>query len=174
MSPDKEVLAYIDELQNIPYEKDGSRTYAIIWRDEENSGTDFCPFCGKRHYHGIGDGHRVHHCHDGEEQIKTFDGTILYQDHGYIIKTRPKKNQTPINEPYGFATFHNSKIFHIAKLTTNENRYDSTLCNQHLSSRNGVNIWNSYEGGHPTPVVTAKKPKGKRLCKQCAKIRKIT
>lgn len=170
LKPDANVLKYISELQNVPYERDGSSVYAVIWRDEEDSMTDFCPFCGKRHYHGTGDGHRARHCHGGDSEIKTNDGTVLLRDHGYIIKTRPRKNQTPINKPYGYATFHKSKIFHIAKFTTNEKSFDSTLCNQPLSSRNGVNVWNSYQGGHPTPIVIAEKPNGKRPCKYCAKM----
>ncbi|MDD3814370.1 MAG: GIY-YIG nuclease family protein [Desulfocapsaceae bacterium] len=167
---ESDVLEYINELQNVSYEKDGDRAYAIIWRDEHDSMTDFCPFCGKRHYHGTDDGHRVKHCHGGSTEIKTNDGTVLLQDHGYIIKTRPKKNQTPVNKPYGYATFHKSKIFHIAQITTSNKGFDSTLCSQPLSSRNGVNVWNSYEGGHPTPTVTAEKPEGKRICKYCEKI----
>lgn len=48
----------------------------ILCRDTVGSPTDPCPFCGKRHVHGIPDGWRVPHClnYEGSEQ--------------YFIKTR--------------------------------------------------------------------------------------
>lgn len=35
-----------------------------------------CPYCGKKHYHGIGAGHRVSHC------------TGLPDNPGYILKLK--------------------------------------------------------------------------------------
>jgi len=85
-----EVFAYIRDIQFSEYEPDGARAYAVLWRDTQKSKTDPCPFCGKRHTHGLGDGHRVAHCVDGNNQAKAKDGTILEKEHGYIIRTRNK------------------------------------------------------------------------------------
>ena len=38
-----------------------------------------CPLCGKRHFHGLGDGHRVAHCGRG----------------GYIVKERKEPANCP-------------------------------------------------------------------------------
>jgi len=48
-----------------------------------------CPFCAKEHQHGTGDGHRVAHCpsRDCKEFVTADDGTVLYQDDGYIVVT---------------------------------------------------------------------------------------
>jgi hypothetical protein len=57
-------------------------TIPTLYRDTLTSPTDACPYCGRRHSHGIVDGHRVAHC-----------GTILLpvgvdNSRGYYIKTR--------------------------------------------------------------------------------------
>ena len=91
--PDPKVLEYIENIQVADYESDGKRSWAILWRDTVDSKTDHCPFCGERHIHGIGDGHRVAHCINKGGKIKAKDGTVLYQEHGYIIKTRSKEKR---------------------------------------------------------------------------------
>ena len=90
-SPTAEVLRYIQEIQTPEYESEDNHSWAILWRDTEKSKTDHCPFCGKRHIHGIGDGHRVAHCMHGVDTIHAKDGTILHKDKGYIVRTRTKQ-----------------------------------------------------------------------------------
>jgi hypothetical protein len=47
-----------------------------------------CPFCNTGHIHGAADGHRVAHCATGaKEYVTAPDGTILYQNDGYVLKT---------------------------------------------------------------------------------------
>lgn len=80
----------------VEYENDDGWSFAVLWRDSEQSQTDVCPFCSKRHFHGVGDGHRSAHCEkvwqkNGEKiksEVSAEDGTVLKQQDGYIIKTR--------------------------------------------------------------------------------------
>lgn len=90
--PDKEVIEYIKNIQVVEYEKEGEQSWAVLRRDTENSKTGYCPFCGKRHIHGLGDGHRVAHCISGNNEAYAKDGTVLYKERGYIIRTRFKEN----------------------------------------------------------------------------------
>ncbi len=91
--PAAEVLEFIQNLDEVEYEVHGLRAYAVLRRDSEDSETDPCPFCGRRHTHGTGDGHRVSHCPDLglRKEIKTKDGITLSQSDGYLIKTRWKE-----------------------------------------------------------------------------------
>ena len=57
-NPTPQVLDYIQNIQFV--ENEG--LHAVLWRNTEESETDTCPFCGRRHRHGTGDGHRVVHC----------------------------------------------------------------------------------------------------------------
>ena len=100
-----EWLSFNDELYNlargvfdVEYEKHGDRNYLILYRQTPKSRTDPCPFCLAMHSHGLGDGHRVEHCipQCGRLSILTADGTTLYRDHGYIIKTRNPEGPPPI------------------------------------------------------------------------------
>lgn len=86
--PPEVVWQYIAGLREIEYEVGGDRNWAILRRDTMRSKTDHCPFCGARHIHGTGDGHRRAHCVDGVESVTAKDGTALYRTHGYILKTR--------------------------------------------------------------------------------------
>ncbi len=36
-----------------------------------------CPYCGKKHWHGLGDGHRIAHCINPTEKARSL---------GYILK----------------------------------------------------------------------------------------
>lgn len=84
-----EVLAYISGLRDVEYEMIDGRAYAVLRRERAGSPTSFCPFCGDRHIHGIGDGHRGAHCARVVwPEVETSDGTILRQSDGYIIASR--------------------------------------------------------------------------------------
>lgn len=70
----------------------------ILYRDFRHSDrTEICPFCGARHTHPPGDGHRVSHCADTYEAdyvmgsavvFKNCDGEIFDANDGYIVRTR--------------------------------------------------------------------------------------
>lgn len=90
--PEKKVLQYIQQLQIADYEFYKGGSFAVIRRDSEESKTDPCPFCGERHIHGIGDGHRTAHCRKGSTEILAADGTVLFQKHGYMLRTRNKQS----------------------------------------------------------------------------------
>ncbi len=92
---------------------------AVLFRKDNTSQTEPCPFCAQRHKHGYPDGHRNDHCGDnvtfkrtrwGYQEVKltpdeiiASDGTILKRANGYIIRTRSDtNNETPkrrINQP---------------------------------------------------------------------------
>jgi len=90
---DEKVFSYLKKIS--PFEpkteiQDGEE-YVVLWRETEDSPTDFCPFCGKRHTHGKGDGHRVSHCaFDDDTFTRKSDGKIFKQSQGYIVKTKNK------------------------------------------------------------------------------------
>lgn len=91
--PMPEVFEYMRRVQYPEYELLNGRPYAVLYRENENEKTEICPFCGKRHIHGIGDGHRTAHCADGSKEITAEDGTVLTQDHGYILRTEKNVNK---------------------------------------------------------------------------------
>ena len=77
------------------YEKIDGRNRAVVWRKKGEEKTDDCPFCGRHHTHGKGEGHRSAHCMDtlyksGVRRIVSgffaSDGTYLAPKDGYIIK----------------------------------------------------------------------------------------
>jgi hypothetical protein len=48
-----------------------------------------CPFCLKRHTHGVGDGHRLSHCSDYSStlvDVVIINKLICHRRNGYIIK----------------------------------------------------------------------------------------
>lgn len=48
-----------------------------------------CPYCGRQHTHGKGDGHRLSHCSTGSaREIQLKDGTIVDENKGYYIKNK--------------------------------------------------------------------------------------
>ena len=66
--------------------------YIVLWRETEESPTAFCPFCGKRHTHGQGDGHRTEHCAFGNETfVRKSDGKIFESRRGYLVRTKKAK-----------------------------------------------------------------------------------
>lgn len=91
--PVPEVFEYMRSVKFTEYEVQDGRPFAVLYRESENSRTEICPFCGKSHSHGIGDGHRQAHCIDGNKDILAEDGTVLIQDHGYIIRTKKRANK---------------------------------------------------------------------------------
>ena len=90
-----EVFSYLQKLSTVEpqttfYHDD---EFVLLWRNSENSRLEFCPFCGSRHKHGKGDGHRVAHC-SHTQCAKSFtrksDGKTFKQSKGYFIQTKSK------------------------------------------------------------------------------------
>ena len=71
------------------------RIYLVLSRNKSSNLTDICPFCGERHRHGEGDGHRVSHCVNTDcdyvigrySVFKNRDGQLFDSNDGYVIKT---------------------------------------------------------------------------------------
>lgn len=66
----------------------------VLRRNYRAKLTDHCPYCGKKHRHGTGDGHRIAHCAEEgvvKDKSKIFciltDDTIVDGTNGYILKT---------------------------------------------------------------------------------------
>lgn len=78
-------------LGEVFYEKDETgKARAILYRkgNGEKYETDPCPFCGLKHVHGDGDGHRAAHCYKPEKEATATDGTIVRESDGYIVRTK--------------------------------------------------------------------------------------
>ena len=97
--PAPEVFEYMRSVRNIEYEFINGKPYPVLYRNNENEKTDICPYCGKGHIHGIGDGHRSAHCTDGCKEIITDDGTVLNKGHGYILRTKKNVNNAIHADP---------------------------------------------------------------------------
>jgi len=166
-NPELQVLEYIDDIQYSEYELHDGSPFAVLWRDMERSKTDPCPFCGKPHIHGFRDGHRGAHCSGYTQDAKAKDGTMLKKEKGYIVRTRKRKFAD--GNTY-YAIFNKSKVYHIAVLAKNENKFDRTLCDLPLTSRKGINVWPEYDGGCPVPIVVYNPPNDLSLCKHCKKL----
>lgn len=63
------------------------RTYPVVRRAAESDRTTGCPFCGKAHQHGEGDGHRVAHCGDEAPPVIRVGNQELRRADGYWLKT---------------------------------------------------------------------------------------
>ena len=94
-----EVLDYIEKIQLVEYEIIDGVPLAILWRDSEDSETDYCPFCGERHKHEGEDGRYKVDCLSRRRQSveriveeTVLKETILKQDNGYIIRTRDRNS----------------------------------------------------------------------------------
>ena len=86
-----EVFSYLQKLSTVEpsTEIQDDQEYIVLWRDTEKSPTEFCPWCGKRHFHGQIDGHRAAHCTFGKKTFtRRSDGKVFKQSQGYIVKTR--------------------------------------------------------------------------------------
>lgn len=77
------------------YEEISGKKFAILWRKNGNELTDKCPFCGAKHVHGKGEGHRIEHCVDSVDKkgnihhVHGFfakDGTYFAPKDGYVIR----------------------------------------------------------------------------------------
>jgi len=107
--PTDEVFAVIEEAREndeVEFERlGGDRIYPVLYRDTADADTDPCPYCGTKHIHGTGDGHRVAHCptpprenrhqfekETGQEEwyIVAADGRIVTRDRGYIVRSRTR------------------------------------------------------------------------------------
>ena len=100
-----EVLAYIDKVARVDYERIDGDPIAVIWRsDSEPFITDYCPFCGERHSCNGEDGWTEVGCFDQplfEDQLlfprletrAAADGIVLKQSDGYVVRTRKILNQ---------------------------------------------------------------------------------
>ena len=92
----EEVFGYLNKLSPIEpkTEWQNGEEYIVLWRETEDSPTDYCPFCGKRHSHGQGDGHRTSHCAFGNDTFtRKSDGKIFKQSRGYVVRTKKPHNQ---------------------------------------------------------------------------------
>jgi hypothetical protein len=87
--PHEEVFAYMRALAIPEHERDANgTTYAILRRPSEDAPTLACPFCGRCHTHGMGDGHRVAHCANPERpKIALPAGLEIRAADGYIVRT---------------------------------------------------------------------------------------
>ena len=60
---------------------------AVVYRKKGETDIELCPFCFKKHSHGLASGHRITHCsqeYQGKERYGN-DDVILNQSDGYII-----------------------------------------------------------------------------------------
>ena len=61
--------------------------YPIASRKKGNTMIDECPYCGQKHNHGVGEGHRDAHCKDKKYLEKiNINGHVITQDRGYFIE----------------------------------------------------------------------------------------
>ena len=72
------------------------KLYLVLYRQTENSKTQTCPFCGERHIHGPGDGHRTPHCAAPDSSDYVFGQNVIFRNKageifdaqdGYLVKT---------------------------------------------------------------------------------------
>ncbi len=92
----KHIKALSDARKNAEGIIDGGKLRVVLYRQTVKSSTDPCPFCGRKHTHGIGDGDRTPHCYDydapyvlGRDVIfKNKDGLQFSGRDDYYIKTR--------------------------------------------------------------------------------------
>jgi len=72
---------------------EGDVTWLALRYEKKTGRTEMCPFCGKRHLHGEGEGHRVAHCGidifgrsiSRDTVFKNSKGQIFHLDRGYIL-----------------------------------------------------------------------------------------
>jgi len=84
--------------EQIEYEISGEKAFAILRRSTVKKPTDHCPFCGKRHMHGEGEGHRVAHCLDDVSRPEiAVDDVILRQSDGYMVYTDSLQYSHPLD-----------------------------------------------------------------------------
>jgi hypothetical protein len=63
------------------------KPYIVNWRKKGEFKIDECFFCGKKHEHGLGEGHRVAHCLPKDvDSFYEFEGTKITFQSGYIVR----------------------------------------------------------------------------------------
>lgn len=86
--PVPEVLGLIEEVRSprFPeYRVASGRAYAVLRRRTPDGPTLPCPFCGRPHQHGEGEGHKVAHCAgDSAAELRGRDVTLRQSD-GYFV-----------------------------------------------------------------------------------------
>lgn len=159
-----EWFSYNDELYNlakgvfdVEYEKHGDRNYLVLYRQTTKAKTDPCPFCLAAHTHGVGDGHRVEHClpQYGRSSILTPDGTSLYRDHGYIIKTRDPNVPPLIKPKYNHVSKVRLKAFaNLLTFATNKFIESNifTLDPETILPKGGIELLVKYSDGTPCKI----------------------
>lgn len=73
----------------VKYENWNGVNTAVLWRKKGSKKTDTCIFCGKKHTHGEGEGHRVPHCINDDRLITLIEfknGVVLNFKDGYILR----------------------------------------------------------------------------------------
>jgi hypothetical protein len=159
-----EWFTFNDELNNIArgifdveYERHGDRNYLVLYRQTPKAKTDPCPFCLVMHSHGLGDGHRVEHCSPqyGRSSILTKDGTTLYRDHGYIVKTRDPNGPSPEKQRYNRVSKARLQAFaNLLTFATNkfiESKF-FTLDPATIPPKDGVELLVEYPNGTPCKI----------------------
>lgn len=84
-------------------DKDGGKVRLVLYFIDGDSGkTEQCPFCGKNHIHGLGEGHRGAHCafdyvtgrpfEQFDVIFKNSDGQVFNSYDGYILKRKADKS----------------------------------------------------------------------------------
>ncbi|WP_028325206.1 hypothetical protein [Desulfatirhabdium butyrativorans] len=74
----------------------GGKAYAVLWRTRESGPTDPCPWCGRRHWHGAGDGPRVPHCDPRHIRVGEYhlpSGQSIRASDGYMLRTRVSQGE---------------------------------------------------------------------------------
>ncbi len=74
-------------------EWDDGRSFLVLhFLDGYSGRTEPCPFCGKNHLHGKGEGHRMCHCAipDRNMSFQNSRGETFTLKNGYILKKRPE------------------------------------------------------------------------------------
>jgi hypothetical protein len=64
----------------------GTKLYPIAKRKKGTSKIDECPFCGEKHTHGLGNGHRLTHCSGNYFKEIIINGNVIKQERGYFIE----------------------------------------------------------------------------------------
>ena len=63
--------------------------FPIAYQDINTGILESCPYCGRRHTHSIGSGHRVTHCtNKGDIKIKLLNGATISSHSGYYLIAR--------------------------------------------------------------------------------------
>lgn len=159
-----EWFKFNDELYNlargifdVEYEKYDDKNYLVLYRQTPKAMTDPCPFCLAQHSHGIGDGHRIKHCvpQNGRSSILTIDGTTLYRDNGYIIRTRDPDGPPPPETKYNRVSKVRLDAFaNLLTFATNEFIRSNifTLDSTTIPPKGGIEFIVEYPDGTPCKI----------------------